>query len=270
MMKLALATVALGFVTALNAQTDTTNTIPTGPQVRSSYNDDSVANRRTIDNKQLLQELSNRSNDHFLIQYGYDGWANKTDSTPTKGFSRHFNMYIMTDKPFKTNPHMSIAFGVGIGSSNIFLDETTADVAGKTNSSRLIFKDVTGLPRYKKYKLVNVWAEIPIELRYLTKPLTPNKSWKFVIGGKIGTMINAHTKGKSLTDSAGNVLAGQDKTIEKVNNRKFFNSTRLAGTVRIGYGILSLYGAYQFNSLIKDGLGPKLNPYSIGLCLGGL
>ncbi len=252
MMKLALAIVALGFATALTAQTDST------------------ARTTKMDNKQLLQELSNRSSDHFLIQYGLDGWANKTDSTPTKGFSRHFNMYIMTDKPFKTNPHYSLAFGVGIGSSNIFLDNTTADVAGKTNSNRLTFKDVRAAPRYKKYKLVNVWAEIPIELRYLTDPLTPNKSWKFVIGGKVGTMINAHTKGKTPTDASGNTLAGQDKTIEKVNNRKFFNGTRLAGTVRVGYGVISLYGAYQVNSLVKEGLGPQLHPYSIGICLGGL
>ena len=134
MMKLVLGIIALGFATTLTAQTDS-----------------SVRTTR-IDNKQLLQELSNRSNDHFLIQYGYDGWANKTDSTPTKGFSKHFNMYVMTDKPFKTNPHMSLAFGVGIGSSNIFLDNTTVDIAGKTNTGRLVFKDVSSAARYKKYK----------------------------------------------------------------------------------------------------------------------
>ena len=57
-------------------------------------------------------DLSTRANDHFMIQYGYDGWPNLPDSINTSGFSRHFNAYVMLDKPFKTNPNFSVGFGL--------------------------------------------------------------------------------------------------------------------------------------------------------------
>ena len=38
---------------------------------------------------------------------------NRPDSIGTKGFSRTFNMYLMLDFPFRTNPHFSVALGPG-------------------------------------------------------------------------------------------------------------------------------------------------------------
>src|ERR1700740_1486990 len=64
--------------------------------------------------------LRKQPNDHFMFQFGIDSWGSPPDSIRTKGLSRHFNMYFMLDKPFKTNPHMSIAFGAGFGSSDIY------------------------------------------------------------------------------------------------------------------------------------------------------
>jgi hypothetical protein len=248
MKKIALALAALGCSTILFAQQLPVPTDSLGIATPTATKPNTPPTQKQLDNKQLLQEITSKSRDHFMIQYGYDNWTGKTDSVKTGGFSRHFNAYIMLDKPFKSNPKLSLGFGVGFGSSSVFLDNTTVDIAGKTN----------------------VWAEIPVELRYVMHPLTPGKSFKFAIGGKVGTMVDAHTKGKHLLDASGNTVAGQDKTIDKVSNKKFFNSTRLAGTVRIGYGILSLYGAYQINSMVKDGLGPQLHPYSIGLTVSGL
>lgn len=215
-------------------------------------------------------DLSSRNNDHFMIQFGVDNWAGKPDSIRTKGFSKHFNMYLMLDKPFKVDPRFSVGFGVGIGSSNILLENTLVDITGKVSPNRLFFQKADSITHYKKYKMVNVWLEAPVELRYISNPENGDNSWKFAIGAKVGTMIDAHTKGKELIDKNGNTLANQTKTIVKEKSRRFFNSTRLAATVRIGFGHFSLYGAYQITNLIKDGAGPELRPYSIGLCLSGL
>ncbi|MES2773412.1 MAG: outer membrane beta-barrel protein [Bacteroidota bacterium] len=215
-------------------------------------------------------DLSSRADDHFLIQFGSDNWAGKPDSIRTKGFSRHFNMYLMLDKPFKTDPRFSIAGGLGIGSSNIFFEKTVIDIAGKTNSNRLVFQNADSLNHFKKYKLVTAYAEVPIELRYSSNPENGNKSWKLALGVKVGTMLDAHTKGKEPQDKNDNTIAGQAKVVEKEKSKKFFNGTRIATTFRIGYGHFSLYGAYQVNSLIKDGFGPQIKPWSIGLCLSGL
>ena len=211
-------------------------------------------------------DLSNRSNDHFMIQYGFDKWAGTPDSINPKGFSRFFNAYIMLDKPFKTNPKLSVGLGLGIGSSNIFFDKTYVDV--KSLSSRLPFTNVDSVDHFKKFKLTTIYAEAPVELRFSSDPENTNKSVKIALGVKVGTLLNAHTKGKTLENKSGSTL---NNYIEKESSKKFFNSTRLAVTARIGYGIFGIYGAYQITSFLKTGVGPaEIKPYSIGIYISGL
>jgi hypothetical protein len=210
-------------------------------------------------------DLSNRSNDHFMIQYGGDSWATTIDSVKPSGFSRHFNAYFMLDKPFKTNPHFSVGLGAGIGSSNMFFDKTNVDI--KATGTKLPFSKVDSTDHYKKFKLTTVFVEAPVELRYASNPGNSNKSFKVALGAKIGTLINAHTKGKTLQNKSGQTIGDY---ITKVSTKKFFNTTRLAATARIGYGILSLSGSYQITTLLKDGAGPEIRPYSIGVTISGL
>jgi hypothetical protein len=217
-------------------------------------------------------DLSNRANDHLLIQFGYDGWDNQNggDSINPTGFSRHFNMYFMLDKPFKSNPHFSVGFGVGVGSSNIFFKDTYIDL--KANSNTLPFRPSvpnTNSANFKKYKLTTVFAELPVEFRYAGNPVSPNKGFKAAIGAKIGTLLDAHTKGKNLVDQTGLSVYGT-KYINKEKDKRFINGTRLAVTGRVGYGIFSIDVSYQVTSLLKDGAGPAIRPYSIGLTISGL
>lgn len=211
-------------------------------------------------------DLSNRSNDHFMLQYGIDNWAGTNDSTRPSGFSRFFNAYIMLDKPFKTNPRMSVGLGLGVGSSNIFFKKKYVDL--KSTSSLLPFRNVDSANHFKKFKLTTIFLEAPVELRFNSNPESSTGGFKAALGVKVGTLLTAYTKGKTLQDK-------NDKTIntyiEKTSDKKFINSTRLAVTARIGYGIFSLYGAYQITSFLKDAAGrTDIRPYSIGLTLSGL
>jgi hypothetical protein len=211
-------------------------------------------------------DLSNRSNDHFMFQYGFDKWSGAPDSISPKGFSRFFNAYVMLDKPFKTNPKMSVGLGIGIGSSNMFFDKTGIDL--KSNSVRLPFTKLDSANHFKKYKLTTIFLEAPVELRYNSNPANGNKSFKMALGAKVGTLLKAYTKGKILQDKNGNTL---NNYIVKESSKKFINSTRLAATARIGYGIFGIYGAYQVTSFLKDGVGPaEIRPYSIGIYISGL
>jgi hypothetical protein len=58
--------------------------------------------------------------------------------------------------------------------------------------------------------------------------------------------------------------------IEKEFSRKFMSSTNVSITGRIGYGILSLHGAYQVTGVLRDGAGANMNRISIGLTVSGL
>lgn len=250
MKKILLTAILSIFIIALNAQTDS---------IRST----SSTNTKKIDWKNI--DLSNRSNDHFMIQYGFDNWSDKPDSIREEGFSRFTNVYLMLDKPFKTNPRFSVGLGVGVGSSSIFFEKTNVDV--KSLGTRLPFTNLDSTNHFKKFKLSTVFLEAPVELRYTSDPVNSNKAFKIALGVKVGTLINAHTKGKTLQNKSDQTI---NDYIAKESSKKFFNSTRLAGTARIGYGLLSLYGAYQITSILKDAAGPQMRPYSIGLSISGL
>ncbi len=238
-------------------------TIPANPATDSAVVSSQIATEKKNPKK---IDLSNRSNDHFMFQYGLDKWAGTNDSISPKGFSRFFNAYIMLDKPFKTNAKLSVGLGLGIGSSNIFFNKTYVDV--KSTSSALPFTNVDSVNHFKKFKLSTIFLEAPVELRYSSNPENSNKSVKVALGVKVGTLLKAYTKGKTLQNSSGGTI---NSYIEKESSKKFFNSTRLAGTFRIGYGIFGLYGAYQITSLLKTGVGPDtVRPYSIGIYISGL
>lgn len=210
-------------------------------------------------------DLSNRSNDHLMLQYGADTWTGTNDSVSPKGFSRFFNAYIMLDKPFRGDPRFSIGLGAGIGSSNMFFKNVYVDL--KSNANKLPFQRADTTNHFKKFKVTTIFLEAPIELRFSSKPDQSNSSFKIALGVKVGTLLKAYTKGKTLLDKNGNTI---NNYIEKESDKRFFNGTKLAATARIGYGIFSLYGAYQVTSVLKDGTGPNVKPYSIGLAISGL
>ena len=213
-------------------------------------------------------DLSSRAADHIMIQYGSDTWLNRPDSVRIgNGFSRHFNMYFMLDKPFKTNARFSVAFGLGIGSSHIFFNNTKVDI--KANAARLPFTRVDSADHFKKYKVTNVYAEIPVELRYYSNPENPNKSWKGALGVKVGTLLKTHTKGKNLLSKNGFSTYGPTY-IQKESQKRFFNGTMLALTGRVGYGFISLDAGYQITGVLKDGAGPVMNKFSFGITISGL
>lgn len=202
-----------------------------------------------------------------MVQLTYDSWSGAPDSIKNSigGLSRGAGISFMLDKPFKSDPRWSIAFGLGINASNIFFKKTSVDI--KSNTVKLPFTNLDSLDHFKKYKLVTTFVEVPLELRYVLHPEKEEKSFKVAIGAKIGLLLDAHTKGKTLQNKAGTTINAY-KVKEKENT--FFNSSRIVATARVGLGHFSLVANYQITALIRDVAGPSIRPYQIGLCISGL
>ena len=115
-------------------------------------------------------DLSNRANDHFLLQLGYTKWAGMPDTINTKGFSKSINVYFMFDFPFKTNPKLSMAFGPGIATDHILFSKTLVGIKDITPSIR--FTNQCDTNHFKKTKLATAYLEVPVEFRYSADPLT--------------------------------------------------------------------------------------------------
>jgi hypothetical protein len=209
-------------------------------------------------------DMSNRANDHLLFQLGYANWSGIPDTINKSGFSKSINLYAMVDYPFKTNPHLSMAFGAGIASDHILFSKTNVGI--KENTATIHFTNAADTNNFKKTKLATVYLEAPVEFRFSAAPLTGN-GLKFAVGVKVGTLINAHTRNTKYQVKGSTAVSDH---VEKEASKKFFNKNRLSVMGRVGYGHFSLFASYQFSPLFRDGLGPVVKPYSIGITLSGL
>ena len=214
-------------------------------------------------------DLTGRASDHLMIQFGSDAWTSRPDSINTSGFSRHFNIYFMYDKPFKSNQHFSAAYGGGISTSNIFFDDHTyVDV--KSPASTLPFRHLDATSNYfTKQKVVTIYLDAPVELRYYSNPVNPSKSWKLAGGVKLGTLLKAYSKSKNYVRADGSSIYGKTY-VEKQESKRFFNGYDMTLTGRVGYGLFSFDMGYQITPVLRDGFGPNMNKVSFGVTLSGL
>lgn len=206
-----------------------------------------------------------RANDHFMLQVGHTTWTGAPDSIRTGGLPRTFNMYFLFDFPFKTNPKLSTAIGAGVATDNVYFDKMSVALTG--NAQNLVFRDVADSNHFKKYKIATTYLEAPIELRFRSNPANDRKSFKAALGVKVGTLVGAHTKGKTLQNRSGSNIGNYT---EKLASKRYFNSNRISFTGRIGYGNLSLFASYAATPLFKEGVAPTIRPLTLGLTLSGL
>lgn len=224
-----------------------------------------VAQADTTGRPPLTPATQPRSNDHFLLQVGYTTWTGQPDSIATGGIPRTFNAYFMLDFPFKTNPRWSVAIGAGVGTDNIFFEKGAVDIAGTTTNLR--FRNQADTNYFKKYKLATTYLEAPIELRFRFNPQNDRRSVKLAVGAKVGTLVNAHTKGKELQNRQGNTI--NDFKVKEFSKR-YFNTTRIALTGRVGFGHFSLFGTYGMTTVFKEAVAPAMRPLTLGLTISGL
>jgi Outer membrane protein beta-barrel domain len=219
------------------------------------------------DKKNTSNDILNRAGDHVMLQLGSDIWMGAPDSINShkKGLSRGANIYVMKDKVFKSDKRFSVAFGVGVSSSNVYFKNYNVDIT--STATKIPFTSLDSSNHFKKYKLTTAFLEVPLEFRFTNDPANASKSIKGALGVKVGTLLNVHTKGKTLQNKSGGTV---NNYTQKLSDKKFFNSTRLSVTGRVGYGNYSLFASYQINNLLKDGVGPDIKPLQVGICISGL
>lgn len=209
------------------------------------------------DTKENKIKISKPSRDFLMIQGTYSGWLNAPDSIKTTGISRGFNVYVCYDFPIK-NSNFSFAGGIGIGTDNIYLKDQ--EIVLNDNDSINQARFINETRNYRRYKLNTAYLEAPFEIRFFGNKENRNKGFKAAVGLRVGTLVGAHTKGKE----------DGTKIVYKVNTKRYLENWRFAGTVRLGYGNVTLLGTYNLTNLYKNNSGPQITPFSLGLCITGL
>jgi hypothetical protein len=228
-----------------------------------------LANAQIAITEKKMADLSSRPADHLMFQFGADFWTGGPDSVKTSGIGRHFNVYFMFDKPFRTNNKFSLAYGIGFGTNNQYIDRGTyVDLAQAGNTIR--FRQLDSLAnRFDKQKVATLSLQVPAEIRYYSNPANPSKSWKLAAGVKVGLLFKGYTKLKDFQTFNGTSIYGKTY-IQKMSNKRFFTSNDISLTARAGYGIISMNFGYTLTPVVKDGFGPTFNRLSVGLSISGL
>jgi Outer membrane protein beta-barrel domain len=228
-----------------------------------------LVNAQTNSTDKQTAVLSTRPADHLMIQFGTDTWLGTPDSVKTSGMGRHFNIYFMMDKPFKTNNKYSVAYGVGFGTNNQYIDRSNYVDLMQTNNTIRIRQVDSLSSSFDKQKVATLYVHVPAELRYYSNPSNPAKSWKLAAGVKVGLLFKGYTKNKDFQTANGTSIYSKNY-IQKISNKRFFTTNDVTLTARAGYGIIGLNVGYTVTPVLRDGYGPSFNRLSVGLSISGL
>lgn len=167
------------------------------------------------------------------------------------------------DKPLG-HSKLSIAIGAGFSSFNIHSKSFLAlDSVG--NSYFTPYSDSLSI---RRNKLSLNYLEIPVELRFRSKPNVKKQSFKVAVGFKVGWLVQTHTKYKGENPETPVADVIKMKTYDVPN----INSLRYGVTARVGFGMFNVYTFYSLNGLFKTdkhsaALQPNAQPFTIGIAL---
>lgn len=202
------------------------------------------------------------SRDRLVLDLNWNGWINTPDSVSVDWYSRGLNAYFMYDLQFG-NSTFSLAPGIGLGFDNIYHNAQFS----ATDSMGTLILPIPDSIDYKKNKFSTIYLDIPLELRFRSKPNSKNKSFKIGAGVKLGLLISSYTKFAGEGNTFG---IPQDEVKLKIYKVPNMEKLRYGLTARVGYGPFNLVGFYGLSKLFEDGKGPGMSPITIGFSFNGL
>lgn len=199
--------------------------------------------------------LESESKDRLFLVFNHDNlFHQETNGFATQWYSRGMGVYFMWDFQIKQSK-FSVAPGVGYNHvayyHNSEIQEDSAGISFPT------VHDLSEDEDFKRAKMSLHYIEVPIELRFRHK-FKNALSLKIAVGIKGSVKVAASTK---------EVITGPNDYFKQytVSNYKDFNTWRVGPTLRMGYGPVNLIMYYDLLPLFKEGRGPKMTPFSIGI-----
>lgn len=131
-------------------------------------------------------------------------------------------------------------------SDNVILDPDSSSIYGYYDDSK----------PWRKSKLVVSYLTVPLFFEYQTNRFSKSNSFHLSAGVLFGWRFATHTKMLYFDN-------GRQKP--KTYDSFQLNPFRYDAMVRVGWGVINLYATYSMNTLFKDGRGPELYPFAIGI-----
>lgn len=204
----------------------------------------------------------------FVVEFGFNQPQNK-DSLFSIGFwgSRTFNAYYQYEiRLFKSK--LSFLPGLGFSLERYKLKNYGTLAYTTDDNTQVTTLDIVPsyqiYPSVRKSMIITNYLEVPLELRFMTRPEDPNRSFRASIGGRVGYLFDSFTKIKYKED-------GEKKVIKDKQDFNM-NKLRYGMFTKIGIGNFAVFGYYNITPLFKKNEGPhatEMQNMTIGISLSG-
>lgn len=202
----------------------------------------------------------------FQVDFGFNLPTEKAGFNTNFFGSSTVNVYYFYDKRIGQSK-FSIHPGIGLGLERYKFNNNKT--LGYNDARDTIFMVDSMLPNLRKSKLITNYVDIPLEIRFSTRPDDPNRSFKVSLGFKFGILYDSFTKQKYSQDGEG----------KKIKDKQNFNlyPIRYGPYLRIGGGNISVFASYTLSPLFRPGLGElpsdgpsvgrNINNFTVGVSL---
>jgi hypothetical protein len=192
--------------------------------------------------------------DKVIFNFFHDNWLMDQDSVKVKWFSRGVGFTYFYDAQIGSSP-FSLAAGLGFSTHNVFNNSRITQVVNPDTNitdSYSQFNLYAESDNVKRHKLSTNYVDLPVEIRFRSKPDKNGNSWRFSLGGRAGYLLDVHNKTK----------VGDDKYKDFIFPN--VNKWRFGGHLKFGYQRWGVFGYYAFNNLFEKDRGVEVKPLSIG------
>jgi hypothetical protein len=192
----------------------------------------------------------------FLMDVGLNQLQNVPQQLELNAWrSKGVNLYYYYRvRLFKDKLTLNPGFGLGLDSYSF-----NNHIIIGTSSTGQFQSHIDTLNRdILKTKLATNYFDIPLELRFKSSN-DDLKAFRIAIGAKVGVLFNAHSKIKYI----------EDGFVRKAKNRDDFglNQFRYGLIGRLGFSYFNVFGYYSLSHLFKNGKGPEVTPFMVGITL---
>ena len=197
-------------------------------------------------NAQLIKDRTNGQ-----VTMGFDlftdiNTGSKYENFDLRAINQGFDTYLTYNFPMGESKN-TVSLGAGYSCHNYYMKDAWL-AEPYTHNIEFVEADV------KRSKVNFHYMDIPLEvnLRFADK-------FKISFGAKVSFLIQANSK------AVGYMLGDGHKWEIKYNNINAVESIVYSSFARFGYRSVNLFIGYQFTSPFKEGRGPEVLPFSIGI-----
>jgi len=251
------------------------------------YSEDKVISVDSIRARERLKEYRTERRNMFTYWAGLDlgvntllGPDNDADLSGNAEFmeidnarSRFFSINFMEQKVEFGSHHFGLLTGLGWEFTNYHLKNNVL-LAYNTDS---VYGVEIDSPEFRKNKLRQMGLRVPLMLEFNTKraPLPTEEEILAKKAKGFDRKGNFHLAAGVVGSWYFDTMYKQKYRLEGENRKDrdkgdyLLLPYRAAASVRVGYGALNLFAEYSLTPLFREGKGPELTPFNIGLTIIG-